>query len=60
MSCGNGTVKCYYDSVKSQRGMNLCMIKPAKRKTTNEFFSTQQIMNRTLSFLLIFFEGFSI
>ncbi len=52
MSCGNGEVKCYYDPQRSQRGMALCMIKPAKRKTGSEFFSTQQILNRMCLILL--------
>jgi hypothetical protein len=53
MSCGNGEIKCYYDPSISQRGMNLCMFKPVKRKPQDAYFSTSTIINRKL-FIFVF------
>ncbi|CAK1543634.1 unnamed protein product [Leptosia nina] len=44
IGCGNGVVKCYYDSKRSLRGAKLCMVKTHRKKQSVEVVSTQQII----------------
>jgi len=45
MSTSGGDIRVFYDPEKSHRGMTLCAMKPMKRNTGGEFFSTRQIIN---------------
>jgi WD40 repeat protein len=45
LTTGNGLVKCFYDTEKSHRGITLCAMKQIKRKQTDAYFSSSQILN---------------
>jgi hypothetical protein len=45
LTTGNGLIKAYYEPTSSKRGLALCAVKPAKRKTDANFFVNQQIVN---------------
>ncbi|XP_038218243.1 gastrulation defective protein 1 homolog [Zerene cesonia] len=44
VGCGNGVVKCYYDSKRSLRGAKLCIVKTHRKKQSIEVVSSQQII----------------
>jgi hypothetical protein len=45
VTTGNGFVKVFYDDEKSHNGIRLCALKNAKRKTTETYLATSQIIN---------------
>ncbi len=45
LTTGNGFIKVFYDTEKSHNGIRLCALKAAKRKTTETYLATSQIIN---------------
>lgn len=42
---GNGAIRAFYDTEKSQRGMTMCALKPVKYKSDSFMFAEPQILN---------------
>lgn len=44
VSCGNGTIKCYYDEHRSIRGAKLCVVKTHRKRQPMEMVGVSQII----------------
>ncbi|EDW77124.1 uncharacterized protein Dwil_GK22197 [Drosophila willistoni] len=44
VSCGNGTIKCYYDEQRSIRGAKLCVVKTHRKRQQIEMVGVSQIL----------------
>ncbi|XP_020804291.1 gastrulation defective protein 1 homolog [Drosophila serrata] len=44
VSCGNGTIKCYYDEHRSIRGAKLCVVKSHRKRQPMEMVGVSQII----------------